>query len=265
MPTMLKTALPDPHPANRKNPPLDLLSALASLDNEQLARLIEFTLQTRRHRLGLAEKEELIEEIAWWQRVDTQMQIHLGELAVAVYDARHPKHWLWKSHKQFFLDRLEPGTRVLDVGCGASAYLLWMAELGCDVTACDIDAGRIEQARSIMSHERLRFEVRDATKWIPSEPFDTVICSHVIEHLEEPVQMLSALRACAPRLLVAVPPMDNRWQKVMFKDLALRWKDDEDHVREYTPLLLSEQIERAGWRLTEMIPGVDIKAVAIRD
>ena len=92
--------------------------------------------------------------------------------------------------------------------------------------------------------------------------YDIVICSHVIEHIDEPVDLLRALRQWAPKLIVAVPPRDNRWQKVMFRDLGLPWKDDEDHRREYTPELLQEQLESAGWSVEEMHAGVDIKAVA---
>ncbi len=132
------------------------------------------------------------------------------------------------------------------------------------MTACDINPARIAQARGIMAHENLAFEVRDVTRRAPARPYDVVICSHVIEHLDDPVALLAALRQNAPRLLVAVPPEDSRWQKVMFRDLGLRWKDDEDHRREYTPALLREQVEAAGWRLTELHAGIDIKGAAER-
>lgn len=234
----------------------------ATAEAADLVGLLQRALEGRRKAARGAPREALLEELRLAQALDSVVQRHLNLLAERIYDGRHPKHWLWRSHKQFFLDRLRPGDRVLDVGCGASAYLLWMAERGCRVTACDINPARIEQARSIMAHPNLSFEVRDVTDEPPREPYDVVICSHVIEHLDEPVGMLRALTHNAPRLLAAVPPEDNRWQKVMFRELGLPWKDDEDHRREYTPALLREQIEAAGWRVVELHAGVDIKAVA---
>jgi len=219
-------------------------------------------LESRRARLRSAPRRQLIDELAWYRQMEQLLDRHMNVIAAQAYGGRHPKHWLWVSHKQFILDRVRAGERILDVGCGGSAYLLWMAQKGCRVTAWDRNPAAIELARSIMQHENLSFEVRDVTTHPPREPFDTVICSHVIEHLDDPVAVLAALRRCAGRLIVAVPPDDNRWQKVMFRDLGLPWKDDEDHRREYTPALLRSHVESAGWRITEMHAGIDIKAVA---
>ena len=220
-------------------------------------------LHDRRRGLEGADTAALVAELALYQDLDAALQYHMNLIAARVYEGRHPKHWLWRSHKQFVLDHVAPGERVLDVGCGASAYLLWMAEKGCIVTGCDINPERIEQARAIMQHANLTFEVRDVTRQLPAESFDTVICSHVIEHLDDPIPLLRALRDNGRRLIVCVPPADSRWQKVMFRDLGLRWKDDEDHRREYTPDLLRQQVEAAGWRIVEMHAGIDIKCVAV--
>lgn len=236
------------------------LSFLESLPDGRVADVLDKLLRRRRASLSRTDQGAQVRELAWLQNLDRSVQQHLNSVSESVYDGRHPKHWVWRSHKQWILDRVRPGERVLDVGCGASAYLLWMAEKGCRVTACDINPKRIEQARGLMSHTNLRFEVRDVTRGAPTEPYDVAICSHVIEHLDDPVSMLAALRTNAPRLLVAVPPNDNRWQKVMFRELGLPWKDDEDHRREYTPALLREQVEAAGWRIVVLHAGVDIKA-----
>ncbi|HZW11394.1 MAG TPA: class I SAM-dependent methyltransferase [Phycisphaerales bacterium] len=242
----------------------DLAAALGALSDAELAQALRRVLERRRTG-GRPEggRDTLVHELAWIQQIDGHVQRHLNVIAERIYGGRHPKHWLWRSHKQWILDRVRPGERVLDVGCGASAYLLWMAEQGCLVTGCDINAERVAQARSIMDHRNLAFEVRDVTREPPARPFDVAICSHVIEHLDDPVPMLSALRANAPRLLVAVPPHDNRWQKIMFRDLGLPWKDDEDHRREYTPDLLRGQLAAAGWVTKELHAGVDIKAAAV--
>jgi SAM-dependent methyltransferase len=241
----------------------EALTQLQALPDHVVIDVLERLLDGRRQ-AGLG-RGATVRELAWLQRLDARVQRHLNVLSERAFDGRHPKHWLWRSHKQWVLDRVQSGERVLDVGCGASAYLLWMAEQGCKVTACDINPRRIEQAKGLMSHPNLSFEVRDVTKARPERPFDVVICSHVIEHLDDPVAMLSALRDNAPRLLVAVPPDDNRWQKVMFRELGLPWKDDEDHRREYTPALLREQLAAAGWRVVELHAGVDIKAACVID
>lgn len=240
----------------------DLRGAMAALSDVEIARQFGAWLADRRASLSNADRQTLVAELAMYQELDRRLQAHMNVIAAQVYDGRHPKHWLWKSHKQFILDRVRPGDRVLDVGCGASAYLLWMAEKGARVTAIDNRPEPIALAKSIMSHPNLRFEQRDAVKDAPAERYDLVICSHVIEHIDEPVGLLKALRSWARRLIVAVPPEDSRWQKVMFRDLGLLWKDDEDHRREYTPDLLRAQVEQAGWRITEMHAGIDIKCVA---
>ncbi len=245
----------------------EAMELLERLPESQIEALFHDLLDRRRAPGRLDSAGSVVREIAFFQRLDSHLQRHLNVLAERAYDGRHPKHWLWKSHKQFFLDRLRPGETVLDVGCGASAYLLWMAELGCRVTGCDINPARVAQASTLMSHPNLRFEVRDVTSQPPpgNQRFDVAICSHVIEHLDDPIALLASLRQHASRLFVAVPPLNNRWQKVMFQDLGLLWKDDEDHRREYTPELLREQLAAAGWRVIELHAGVDIKAVCVPD
>ncbi len=225
---------------------------------------VQKLLDSRRRAIGkAAPRAQYAAEIAFCQKLDAAVQHHLNQLAARAYGGKHPKHWLWKSHKQFIMDRVEAGQRVLDVGCGCSAYLLWMAEKGCEVTGCDSNPKRIDEARATMAHANLVFEVRDVVNEPPAMPFDVVICSHVIEHIDDPVPLLRALKRNGKKLIVAVPPHDSRWQKVMYRDLGLPWKDDEDHRREYTPDLLRQQLDDAGWRVTEMHAGIDIKAVAV--
>ncbi|MBN8644216.1 MAG: methyltransferase domain-containing protein [Planctomycetes bacterium] len=232
-------------------------------DGESMLLGLRHHLERRGLELGGAPRARLVEELRWYQGAEALLDRHMNRLAAAVYGGKHPKHWLWKSHKQFILDRVRPGERVLDVGCGASAYLLWMAEKGCKVTAIDRRRDQLDLARSIMSHPNLSFELRDAVTDPPSGEFDVAICSHVIEHIDDPVPLLANLRRWAPRLIVAVPPDDNRWQKVMFRDLGLTWKDDEDHRREYTPALLRQHLTGAGWNVVDLHAGVDIKATCV--
>lgn len=220
---------------------------------------------TRKALQATGSRDELIGELEALQSLDREVQIHLNRIAAEIYDSRHPKHWLWREHKQWILDRVSSGQRVLDIGCGCSAYLQWMADAGCLVTAVDIRDDVLEIARRTMQHANLEFVNADITTGPPPTKWggtDVAVCSHVIEHLDDPVEMLRALRDITPRAIIAVPPIHSRWQKLMFKDLGLLWKDDEDHRREYTADMLVEQLTVAGWAVKELHDGIDIKAVA---
>ena len=70
-----------------------------------------------------------------------------------------------KDAEQFF-QRLgvKPGTRLLDVGCGAGQLALIAARAGAQVTGCDIATNWIEKARARAAAEGLEitFEEGDA-------------------------------------------------------------------------------------------------------
>ncbi len=80
-----------------------------------------------------------------------------------------------RRHKRFFaLTRLQPGARVLDVGCGALG--LRALEPGLDITGLDLDE------RSDYPGPFVR---ADAAAGLPfaEDEFDLVYCSSVIEHV----------------------------------------------------------------------------------
>ncbi|MBL8294744.1 MAG: methyltransferase domain-containing protein [Bryobacterales bacterium] len=71
-----------------------------------------------------------------------------------------------------------PGTRLLDVACGAGQLALIAARAGADVTGCDIATNWLEQARNRADAEGLDivFEEGDAEALpYPNEEFDAVV------------------------------------------------------------------------------------------
>jgi SAM-dependent methyltransferase len=84
-----------------------------------------------------------------------------------------------KDAQQFFLTLgVKPGTRLLDVGCGAGQLALIAARAGAKVVSCDIAINWIEKARARAATEGLEvtFEEGDAEA-LPYEDaqFDTVV------------------------------------------------------------------------------------------
>nr|AAS83047.1 methyltransferase-like protein [Azospirillum brasilense] len=108
----------------------------------------------------------------------------------------------------------------------------------------------------------LRFLTMDATRELPEGRFDVVVCSHVLEHLDDPVPLLTNLARHIPKIVVKVPAVDSTWYKLVRKDIGLFWMDDPDHRREYTLDLLREHLEAGGWTVASLVRGFDLRAIA---
>lgn len=83
---------------------------------------------------------------------------------------------------------IEPGARVLDVGCGNGFTCGEFLKRGCHVTGLDLSAEGIEVARK--SYPEGRFELLAADDKVlqnlNEEPYDLIISTEVVEHLYDP-------------------------------------------------------------------------------
>lgn len=97
------------------------------------------------------------------------------------------------------VERLETGARVADVGCGAGAAVLTMAEAypNSSFTGYDVDPRAIEAAiarANESGHSNVAFEVRSADE-IPTDPaFDLITCFDVVHDLADPAGAVARVR-----------------------------------------------------------------------
>ena len=117
--------------------------------------------------------------------------------------------YMEKDAERFF-QRLgiKPGTRLLDVGCGAGQIALIAARAGAKVTGCDISTNWLEQARARAAAEGLdvTFEEGDAES-LPYEDgqFDAVVSLVGAMFAPRPVRVAAELtRVCRPGGLIAM-------------------------------------------------------------
>ncbi len=165
----------------------------------------------------------------------------------------HAKHRLTRYH-DFFVERVRPGERVLDVGChkGELAYDL-AQRAGAVVVALDLSPWALDFARRRFPHPRVTYIQADALTYRPAEPVDVAVLSNVLEHLDRRVELLRRLheQAGARRLLVRVPVLARDWTVPLRQELGLPYFSDPTHKVEYDPELLRTELAAAGWEMGE--------------
>jgi SAM-dependent methyltransferase len=166
----------------------------------------------------------------------------------------HPKHRLTRYH-DFFVDRIRPGERVLDVGCGKGELAYDVAERA-DATVVGIDraAWALAFARKRFSHPQVTYVESDALTFAGG-PFDVAILSNVLEHVASRNELLRSLRERlgVRRLLLRVPVLERDWVVPLRRELGLPYFSDPEHQLEYTPELLREELAETGWEMGEPI------------
>jgi 2-polyprenyl-3-methyl-5-hydroxy-6-metoxy-1,4-benzoquinol methylase len=99
---------------------------------------------------------------------------------------------------------IEPGTRVLDVGCGVGRWSSLLAARGGQVTGMDLSPTMIAEAqrRAKAMHvaERCRFLVQDLAQLDAGETFDLIVGVTVLQHILEPKALQAAVQRMADHL-----------------------------------------------------------------
>jgi ubiquinone/menaquinone biosynthesis C-methylase UbiE len=178
------------------------------------------------------------------------------DLAAIRYDGGvHAKHRLTRYH-DFFVSRIEAGERVLDVGCGKGELAYDLAErAGAVVVGIDVNPWSLAFARERFPHPNVTFVQADVREYTPDAPFDAVVLSNVLEHIEDRVELLRQLVEIATpeRVLIRVPVLDRDWIVPLRRELGLRYFSEETHVTEYDRVKLEGELSRAGLKVTDLV------------
>ena len=105
--------------------------------------------------------------------------------------------------------KLPEGAEVLDVGCGNGVISRSLGAQGFTVKGIDVSAKTIEKARSLNSYPNVSFDVISAEQLVADgHRYHAVICSEVLEHLNDPGKLLYVLHQTLTNdgiLIVTVP------------------------------------------------------------
>jgi len=111
---------------------------------------------------------------------------------------------------------IQPGTRLLDLGCGAGRHAFEAARRGAQVVALDMDRAELQQVAAIAAAmaeagelqvpASITTSVGDATRMpFPDDSFDIVIAAEVMEHIPaDQVAIREVARVLRPGGVAAV-------------------------------------------------------------
>ena len=218
----------------------------------------------------------------------------VGFLASKAEGGIHPKHRLMDYHR-FFVDNINEGDVVLDVGCGNGALTHDIAKKAWWVVGIDLNKKNIAFAKKRYLWGNIDFICGDATKDLPlldtqleaflipnirdkgdgsvvyvnreediphlygdglrellgTKPFDAIILSNVLEHIESRVEFLNRMKRKASKLLIRVPMVNRDWITLYKKELGLDYRGDRGHFTEYTFDSFKEELEDAGLEIED--------------
>jgi len=175
--------------------------------------------------------------------------------AIAYDDGVHAKHRLTGYH-EFFVERVSPGERVLDIGCGKGELAFdLVTRAGASVVGVDNSSFHLGFARSTFRDDRLEFVEADVLEHIPGGRFDVVVLSNVLEHVDDRVGLLRRVVASAEpgRVLLRVPVLARDWTVPLRQELGLPHFTDPTHFVEYEPDGFRAELAAAGLHVTELI------------
>lgn len=154
-------------------------------------------------------------------------------------DESHADHALVCS-----LVRPEPGLRVLDFGCGVGALSDLMSYSGAIVTGCDVNEMLLHYAR--LEHPETLF-IHGLTP--VGITYDVIVSTHVLGHLDNPLETLIELRKRVKRggrLVLLIPNRNQaliRWLPNVFK----RYEPDATILRHWSKRSLKRLLKKAGF------------------
>jgi 2-polyprenyl-3-methyl-5-hydroxy-6-metoxy-1,4-benzoquinol methylase len=141
--------------------------------------------------------------------------------------------------------------RLLDVGCGNGSFLAHMKDLGWDVKGVERDPVAANAGRSEFGLDITTAPLEEAN--LPSNTFDVITASHVLEHVHDPVGFL---RECGRLLrrggaIVVVTPNSRSLGSRWFGSSWRGWEVPR-HFFVFTPMTLRTCAERAGLQIDEL-------------
>lgn len=142
--------------------------------------------------------------------------------------------------------KAQPGSRLLDVGCGDGRFLLLMQNLGWQVEGTEVDPEAVKTARN----NKLEVKLGELSEQkYPDNSFDVITLKSVMEHLPDPLDVLIECQRILKDegiLMIITPNTKSRIHNI-YKN---NWFDLDPprHLHLFSPKNLEGLLKKVGFK-----------------
>ncbi len=148
---------------------------------------------------------------------------------------------------------LNQQSRILDVGCGAGAFLNSLrTDKGCEVYGVDISEAALREAKSSFGLDIFKGTITEAP--FPEAHFDIITAWWYLEHISDPqttIAKISSLLKQNGHCIIGVP----NYESFNARHFKAKWYhlDCPRHLCIWTPLAITRLLENHGLAVTKII------------
>jgi len=137
---------------------------------------------------------------------------------------------------RFLKNKIPDQAKVLDLGCGFGEISGELAKICSEVVGIDKNASKIQVACNKYAGANVTFICDDALKYLKSnsQKFDVLILSHILEHLDEPYNLLNEFKEYFDYIYIEVPDFESSYFSIVKEKFNMQINyTDEDHIYEF--------------------------------
>jgi len=187
---------------------------------------------------------------------ETINKYYSNDAAVSMH--KHGSNTHQKLRKMLLMDELKPLTKrlqknseIIDYGAGDGSVSEALKSMGFKVSAMDM------YPQSEWLHPDIEYQQKDINMPLPpyglpgpDEPVRAVVMRHVIEHLYDPVKVLSSMRYADIKYVLIITPNYNSIMRPLLGESWYYW-DPPRHLAYFNKKSIYCLAERCGYKLVE--------------
>ena len=190
---------------------------------------------------------EIFKETAgsWWDESGTYKVLHDLTPLRMEYIAR-------------FLD-FSTSQKIMDFGCGGGLVSLPLLRKGAEVFGIDEVEESLAQAQERAQRERLSFQSSKTLEYFQGIKFDNIVCLEVLEHLDNPQQLLSELaNFLKPKGRIILSTLNRTFLShflgIFVAERILKWAPDGVHNWNYflKPHEIGSMLKNSGFKVLDI-------------